>query len=101
MAHSLKIIGVEIKYSIVEKGEFLDVTTELYSEEIVDGKLEQVLKGIRKFGYPLTTTKDTILEDLKNVSKTLDSDATLAEQTVASDAAMKNAEVVRNELLNQ
>lgn len=88
--HSLKIKKVEIEYSQAEDKEYLDVETEVFN----DG--ESI--GIRKFGYPLDTSREDIEKSLKKVTALLDSEAEQAEKSAVQEKARENANEVKEEL---
>lgn len=88
MGHTLKIksFGVEIH----PEGDLTSVLV-----EISDGVNEPVLK---RFGYPLGTSKEAVEADLKNVVAGLDSDAATIELHAEREAKLKQVDEMREEL---
>jgi len=84
MAYSIKVKSVGEGYSQADNKSFIDVEVEVYR----DGEFA----SIKKFGYPLETTKEEIEADLKKLTETLESDEGNAIKDAALTESLKNVE---------
>lgn len=91
MSHAIKIKAIETAFSQADNRHFLDVEV-----EVTDG---EKAVGTRRFGYPMDSTKEFILEDLNKVAKALDSDVVNAANSSKTEADFANAESLKKSLL--
>lgn len=93
MAYKLTVKGIETIYSQASNEYFMDVEVAVFNDDVeVESK---------RFGYPLDTSSEAVLEDLAKVEATLNSDAALAEKSAALEAGFANANKVRETLLKK
>lgn len=91
MAHSITIKSIETAYSQASNSHFIDVEVEVFEGE------ESL--GTRRFGYPIDTSKEGIIEDLQKVKATLDSDKELSVANAELEKNLASAEETK-ELIN-
>lgn len=92
MAHAITIKSIETGFSQASNSHFIDVAVEVF-----DG--EESL-GVRRFGYPMGTSKEEIVEDLKNQKTTLDSDKEVGIASAQLESELAHANSLKEELTN-
>ena len=88
MAHTIKVKSVSEGYSQPDNASYINVQVEV----LEDGEVV----GERSFGYPLSTTKDEIVADLKKVAAALDVDEEQADKSAKLAEALKNVESAKD-----
>jgi hypothetical protein len=86
-----KIIGVDTAFYQASNSYFVEVEVEIYKEE--------ELVAVRKYGYPVGTTKEQIVSELDKVCETFGSDEEVATRSAELEATLAQAEALKNELL--
>lgn len=90
--YTFKITNVETAYSQADNSHFIDVQVEIYKgEELAD---------TRRFGFPLGTTKDEILEHMEKLCVTLASDEEIGVKSLELEKQLADAESLKTELLS-
>lgn len=90
MTHSLTIKSIETGFSQASNSHFIDVAVEVF-----DG--EESL-GVRRFGYPMGTSKEEIIADLEKQKATLDSDKEVGVASAKLEAELSQADSLKEEL---
>lgn len=90
MAHTLKIKSIDTAYSQADNSHFIDVEVEVFDGE------ESI--GTRRFGYPMGTPKEVILEDLGKVKALFDSEQESKIANAELEAKLADAAQMKEEL---
>lgn len=92
MAHEIKLKNVETAYSQGEDKHFLDVEVEV----LKDGEFSHTLK----FGFPIDSSKEYILDELAKVAARLDSDEENGKRSEELNKSLASAADVTTSLMD-
>lgn len=94
MKHTYKILEAKIKYSNVEKQDYIDVSMQVFLDEKLVG-------DVKKFGFDLGLSEDSIHAELDRVVDNMDIESESAIDNAKHEARQKAAKKTINSLLKE